>query len=154
MGEQKVVVFRIGKELLGLPIDRVEKILPEQTITRIPRSPKMFLGVFDLRGATLPAVALGERLQLTPSSETTNYIVVQTEAGRLAVQVDAVEGIHPISDDQMEPRSDLLSDRDDAIVTGVGKLGERLMVLINADEIVPESVRKRLAANSALQLAA
>ncbi len=44
----KYVVFRLGDEKFGLPIESIERILPQQSVTSLPKSRKMFLGVFDL----------------------------------------------------------------------------------------------------------
>ena len=53
MSETKYVVFQLGAERYGLPIDSVERILPSQSVTKLPKTPKMMLGVFDMRGETI-----------------------------------------------------------------------------------------------------
>ena len=61
MSEKKFIVFLLANERYGIPIEAVERILPEQNPTPIPKSPEMFLGVFDLRGETIPAIDLRTR---------------------------------------------------------------------------------------------
>ncbi|MFN3962449.1 MAG: chemotaxis protein CheW, partial [Fimbriimonadaceae bacterium] len=62
MAESKYVVFSIGSELFGLEIEFTERILTAQKETRIPRSPAAMLGLFDLRGRTIPVFDLALRL--------------------------------------------------------------------------------------------
>lgn len=151
MNEQKHVVFQLADELYGLPIERVERILPEQTVTRIPRTPKMLLGVFDLRGETVAALDLGERIGLTASSGgPANFIVVQASCGRCALKVDRVEGIVAFEESDIEDNPTLVERGGEALVRGVAKMvGDRLVVLLDADHLVPGSIRSKVASAGA-----
>jgi len=76
MVEQKYIVFFVDNERYALPIESVERILPEMSVTSVPKTPKVLLGVFDLRGETLPALDLRRRFDLEEHEGLSNYIVV------------------------------------------------------------------------------
>jgi purine-binding chemotaxis protein CheW len=61
--DEQVVVFRLGKEEFGVPIDSVQEIVrvPDE-LTRVPKAPPFVEGVINLRGAVLPVVDLRRRL--------------------------------------------------------------------------------------------
>jgi len=147
MAETKYVVFKLADELYGVPIGRVERILPEQAVTRLPKTPKMLLGVFDLRGETVPAIDLRCRFDLEERAEAANFVVLQTASGRCAFRVDGVDGIVTLGDDEVEESPDLFDTKDD-FVLGIGKDRDRLIVLVESDEIIPRNLSAKVASNS------
>ena len=145
MSEQKFIVFLLANERYGIPIDSVERILPEQKPTPIPNSPEMFLGVFDLRGETIPAIDLRVRFSFPEwDGEESNYIVIRTETGMCAIKVDAVDGIVTLDDDDIDEAAEMLRDRNDDFLSGVGKDDGRLIVLLEPNNILPANVRERI----------
>jgi purine-binding chemotaxis protein CheW len=64
--EEQMVVFRLGEEEFGVPIESVQEIVrvPE-TLTHVPRAPAFVEGVINLRGAVLPVVDQRVRLNMT-----------------------------------------------------------------------------------------
>lgn len=63
--EEQLVVFRLGQEEFGVPIDSVQEIVrvPE-LLTHVPRAPAFVEGVINLRGSVLPVIDLRRRLGL------------------------------------------------------------------------------------------
>ena len=63
--ERQFVVFRLGDDEFGLPIEAVNEVarVPEQ-ITRLPRTPKFLEGVVNLRGEVLPVVDQRRRFDM------------------------------------------------------------------------------------------
>lgn len=152
--ESKHVVFRVGPELYGIAIERVERIVPSVTLTRIPRTPPMFLGVFDLRGETLPCLDLRLRFDMSPDGECAHFVVVQTNLGRVALRVDEVDGIVMIRESDVERGLTMFERKDDPFVAGVAKNGEKLIVVLDPDEVVPKALRGKIVKHSAEALAA
>lgn len=145
MSEQKHVVFRLADELYGLPIESVERILDEQKTTRIPRTPKMMLGVFDLRGETIAAVDLRSRFEFPENLGPSNFIVALGRYGRVALRVDAVDGIYDFDETSTDESPEYVKGEKDAFLRGIGKQGERLVVLLDPAHVLPESLGKAAA---------
>lgn len=145
MAEEKYVVFQLGRELYGVPIDRVERILEDQEVTKIPKLSSLFLGVFDLRGETIPALDLRKRFELEDRTEPGSMIVVLSKDGRCAWRVDQVAGIYTFSESDIQESPPLVKAEKDEFLAGVGRHGSDLVVILDADMVLPEKAKKSLA---------
>jgi len=154
MAENKYVIFRLANESYGIPIESVERILAEQSVTRLPKTPKMFLGVFDLRGETVPTIDLRTRFEFPETTEPCNFVVVTTSSGRCALRVDEVEGIVNLEEKDIEDNPQILKRKEDEFVCGVAKHKGGLIVLLDADHVVPSIVAKHMEKKEKLALAA
>jgi len=146
VAENKYVIFKLGNERYGLPIESVERILPAQSVTRIPKTPKMLLGVFELRGSTIPTIDARMRFELPEVEDARNFVVVLTEVGRCALRVDYVDGILGFDDDQVDAKTDMLEEKRDEMMSGIGKHGDELTVLLNPLHLVPKTLKTKVAA--------
>lgn len=142
MAEMKYVIFTLEGERYGIPIDRVERILDNQSPTHIPRAPKMVMGVFELRGETLAAVDLRTRMDFPTRDGRANYIVVSGAFGRTALRVDGVQGIEAFEDGEIDESPAMLKNADDAFFEAIGRKGDHLTVLLDTDHLLPTAVAK------------
>ncbi len=145
MTEQKYVVFSLGEERYALPIEAVERILNELPVTPMPRAPKIFLGVFDLRGVTIPTLDMRRRLEMAERKEVGNFVVVDTGKGRAALRVDRVDGIQVANEECVEPLSATLVNTGDPFASAILRQGDVLSVILDPEHIVPEQHKKRVA---------
>lgn len=91
--EEQVVVFLLGKEEFGVPIDCVQEIVRvADQLTRVPRAPPAVEGVINLRGAVLPVIDLRRRLGLAPveRSDAQRIVVFLIRGVRTGFIVDSV----------------------------------------------------------------
>ncbi|MBL8086871.1 MAG: purine-binding chemotaxis protein CheW [Chthonomonas sp.] len=131
----KYVVFKLESEFYGIAIERVERILPEPTLTKVPKAHPHLLGIFDLRGQTLPAIDLRRKFGMADRDGTSTYVVVECPQGHVAVRVDAVDGIVEIDDATTDDSSTLFSGKMDPWVTAVARDRDRLVVLLEPTEV-------------------
>jgi len=146
VAENKYVIFKLGSERYGLPIESVERILPAQSVTKIPKTPKMLIGVFELRGSTIPTIDARMRFEMPEADDARNFVVVLTEEGRCALRVDYVDGILTFEEDQVDSNTGLIEDKRDEMMAGIGKQGEELTVLLNPMHLVPKTLKAKVAA--------
>lgn len=144
MGEGKHVVVALGKELFGIPVLQVETILADPKPVRIPRTPKMMLGVFRLRDRTLPAVDLRSRLSLPELPGEHRHVIVETPTGSVSLRVDEVVGIWDFQAADVEPPSTALCQEGDPFLEGIAKHGDRLIAILNVDHVVPTEVQTKI----------
>lgn len=144
MLDEKVVLFRVGNELYGLGISVVERILHETPVTPIPRTPKVLLGIFDLRGETLPVLDLRRRFEMEERRDAGSFVVTQTPQGKVALRVDRVEGIIPFDPQSVEAQPEQWSNPTDQFIRGIGKHDGGLFAMLDPDQITPQDVQKRL----------
>ena len=60
--ETTVLVVRLGANLLALPIEWVEEVLPALPIESVPQCPRFVRGVVFVRGHLIPVLSAAERL--------------------------------------------------------------------------------------------
>ena len=118
------VVFRLGAEEFGLPIDAVDEVvrMPDQ-IARLPKAPKFLEGVVNLRGAVVPVIDQRRRFGMPAGEETVRrrLVVVRTGAHRAGLIVDSVSEVLRTSEDEIAP-APALTGESDPLVQGVVNL--------------------------------
>ncbi|MGD0570040.1 MAG: chemotaxis protein CheW [Candidatus Sulfotelmatobacter sp.] len=132
----QLVGFRVGGEEFGINILRVQEIIRSQPLTRVPDSPEFMEGVMNLRGKIIPVIALRKRfgLEIIPADKQNRIVVVEIQRMVLGFIVDAVSEVLSIQADSVEPPP-RLSVIGREYVSGVGKLGDRLLILLDADRL-------------------
>ncbi len=138
--ESKFVVFRLGNERYGLPIDQVERIVPAVQPTKLPRAPKALLGVFEIRGSTIPVMDARIRFNLPEASDCRNFVIVFTPQGRCALRVDDVVGIIELTEKDVDHHPSLSGSEEDPFVAGIGKQNDQLTVLLDPQHLVPNNL--------------
>lgn len=112
--EEQLVVFRLGQEEFGVPIDSVQEIVrvPEQ-LTQVPRAPAFVEGVINLRGAVLPVVDLRRRLGLPDAerSDRQRIMVFVIDAVRTGFIVDSVAEVLKVERRAIEPAPSLSAEQ-------------------------------------------
>jgi len=147
--EVQLVVFRLGEEEFGVNIHQVREIVRLVPITPIPRAPEFIEGVVNLRGQILAVMDLAKRLDVPskPRSEKTRIVVVELEDNVVGMIVDEVSEVLRIPISKVEKTPQIIeSEISQRYITGVGKLEDRLLILIDLAAILSveeiEHVRK------------
>lgn len=133
----QVVSFVVGGEEFGLDILRVQEIIRIQALTRVPNSPHFVDGVINLRGKIIPVIALRKRfgLEELAHDRQTRIVVSETNGAVLGFIVDSVSEVLRIPADTVEPPP-RLGKVEREYVSGVGKLDNRLLILLDVDRLM------------------
>ena len=134
----QLVVFKLGREEYGVSILQVQEIKRITEITRVPHSPDYIKGVMNLRGSVLPVIDLKKRLNLPPEEYTddTRIIIIKVEEIVVGMIVDAVSEVTTIDQNSIEPPQAVVGGIAADYLSGVGKLENRLLILLNTDAII------------------
>lgn len=135
--EQQFVVFKLANEEYAVSILQVQEIKRMTEITRVPHTPAYLTGVMNLRGSVLPVIDLKKRLNLPEKEYTddTRIVIVKTEETSVGLVVDAVSEVTSVRKDQVElPQA--VGTAGDAYISGVGKLDNRLLILLNLEALI------------------
>jgi purine-binding chemotaxis protein CheW len=137
--ELQLVSFAIGEEEFGLEIVRVQEIIRMQPITRVPNSPSFVEGVINLRGKVIPILSLRKRLGLDAraADRETRIIIANVSGVVLGFIVDRVCEVMRIASEMVEapPRLTKVARE---YVAGVGRAGERLLILLDMERLITE----------------
>ena len=143
----RYVVFAVGDQQYGMPLDGVLEIDRCGKVTSLPRTPNWLRGVTNLRGQILSVTDFRDLLGLADQRRTVGekIIVVHSERhdARTALVVDRVLGIRNLSGER-KPLAGL-SDRIANFADSVSITDQATTVLIDPDELLGCDELKRFA---------
>ena len=133
----QLVSFNLGNEEFAVDILKVQEINRMVEITRVPRSPHFVEGVINLRGKVIPIVDLRKRFNLEDKEhdKQTRIVVVDVDNRTIGLIVDAVSEVLRLPGDTIEPPPPLVAGVDSEYIKGVGKLEDRLLILLDLNKI-------------------
>jgi purine-binding chemotaxis protein CheW len=136
--EQQLVVFELAKEHYGVDISMVESIIKMQEITRIPQSPAFVEGITNLRGIVLPVIDLRKRFGFESKAESrdSRIMVVALGSMKVGMIVDAVSEVLRVQSESIEPPPSMTATSRMNFITGIAKLDEILVILLDASKIL------------------
>jgi purine-binding chemotaxis protein CheW len=142
-GLVQLVSFKIGDEEFGVQILKVQEIVRMMEITKVPKSPPFVEGIVNLRGRIIPVIDMRKRFNLPPKQRDrdTRIIVVGLEQGTVGFIVDAVSEVLRIPINTIESTPQLVLGVDTEYISGVGKLQDKLLIILDLDKIL--SVREK-----------
>jgi purine-binding chemotaxis protein CheW len=136
--EEQLVIFTLGDESYGVSINAVNTIIRIPEITAVPHTRSYVKGVINLRGIIVPVIDLRERfgLSVTSGTKATRVVVVENEGMLVGMVVDAVTETLRLPAGNIEPLSALVVSADAHYLRGVGKHGDRLIILLALDKVL------------------
>ena len=151
--EEQVVVFRLGKEEFGVPIESVQEIvrLPDE-MTKVPKAAAAVEGVINLRGAVLPVIDLRRRLGLAAveRSDRQRIVVLVIDSVRTGFIVDSVAEVLKVPKSAIEPAPHLSGDQHQVLARMANLEKQKRMVQL----IDPKYLIEKQHRNGPPQLAA
>jgi len=156
---EQFLTFMLGKEEFGVEILRVEGIQGWDYATPIPNSPDYVLGVTNLRGAVVPIIDLRRRFELKDREfgPTTVVIVVKVvNPGQdrvIGMVVDGVSEVYSVNRQDIQPAPDFGGNVDTRFINGLATMDERLIILLNIDELLNEAASMPVASADDEELA-
>ncbi|MGE5580935.1 MAG: chemotaxis protein CheW [Bacillota bacterium] len=133
---KQLVVFRLGSEEFGVDILQVHEIEKlEQGVTRVPKSPSFVEGVINLRGEIVPIVDLRKRFGLTVGAIgiESRVMIVEVSGNLVGMMVDAVVEVLRVNVSAIELAPSITKGVDAYFLSGVAKIGERLIILLDLE---------------------
>ena len=141
-----LVGFRIGRETFGVPIDLVHEIVRVPDITSVPDAPDFVEGVINLRGKIVSIVDLRKRFgeREIVANKKNRILVVEFESKMVGLVVDAASEVIKMPHADIDPPPAVFQEGELNYVTGVGKLKDRLVILVELGKILQRGELKRL----------
>jgi purine-binding chemotaxis protein CheW len=147
--DEQVVVFEVANESYAVNIARVHEIIRPQQITVIPGAPPCIEGVINLRGKVIPVLDLRKRFSLVAAEHTraSRIVVVEIGGQTIGLVVDGVSEVLRVPSDRIEPPSPLVTGIDSRYLRGIAKLEDRLIVLLDLDQVLSPIEQQQLEAS-------
>ncbi|MBE9503915.1 MAG: protein phosphatase CheZ [Proteobacteria bacterium] len=134
----QLVSFNLGSEEFAVDILKIQEINRMTEITKVPRSPEFVDGVINLRGKVIPVIDLRKRFGL-PEQEhgkNTRIVVMDIQRKIVGFVVDSVSEVLRISSATVEATPPMVSGIDSEYIRGVGKLDDRLLILLDVNKML------------------
>ena len=142
----QVVGLRVGKEHFGVPIELVHEIVRIMEITSVPDAPDFIEGVINLRGKIIPVIDLRKRFGETKitSGKKNRILVAEIMDKIVGLVVDAASEVVKIPPADIEPPPNVFGESEVNYVTGVGKLANKLIILVDLGKIMQRGDLRRI----------
>jgi purine-binding chemotaxis protein CheW len=131
------VGFTVGSEEFCVDILKVQEIIRMVPITSMPNAPEFVEGVINLRGKIIPVIDFRKRFHIFDADdgneETRRIIVVSFGSVTVGMIVDMVSQVIKITSDQISPTPDVVKGFDSDYISGVARVGERLIILLELE---------------------
>ncbi len=142
----QMVTFNLGNEEYSVDILKVQEIIRLMEITRVPNAADFIDGVINLRGKVIAVMDLRKRfgMALSDDSSEARIIVVDLDGLTIGLKVDAVSEVLRLPADKVDPAPSLSGKSDSDYIQGIGKLDDRLIILLNVERLLSEHEKETL----------
>jgi purine-binding chemotaxis protein CheW len=158
--DTQFVTLGIDREIFAVPVELVLEILDMREMFRVPDAPPHFVGLIDVRGLGVPVIDLRMKLGLqgTAVTEGTRIMVLEVPvSGRqlvLGLVADRVYEVAPLDNGRLEPPPEIGSKWHSDYINGVGRRGEKFVVVFDLGRLFASDEQAFRAASEALPRAA
>lgn len=130
--QQKVLLFRVGQEIFGLPLENVERVEEFSAATETPGADVGALtGMVQVQGSIVPVHRWQSRRGVAPAGSPGAYIIIAGAGSSRALPVDSVEKIVALEKAAIEP---VRSDRS-GLFSGIGTYQGRLISILAVERL-------------------
>jgi purine-binding chemotaxis protein CheW len=138
-GDVQIVNFTVGDVNYGVPVEQAREVRDVQAVTPVPGAPSYVEGVTNLRGQIITVMDLRKRLNIEEMAGGGEKIIV-IEMGKAAVGivVDSVTEVTTIAEADIDKHVQVTT-KLDSYVVGVGKQGEKLILILDLAKIISDS---------------
>lgn len=151
----QIVTFQVGREECGLDISVITEALRPLRITALPHMPRFIEGVINLRGTIIPVMDLRKRFGLTDiqsDPRKARMIIIRGARSsaaehaedRLCLVVDGVREVLSVPVRQIGQAPHAATGEQAALIAGVAKIADRLVILIDGERILSSEERAAL----------
>jgi purine-binding chemotaxis protein CheW len=142
----QLVTFEVAEEEFAVDILAVREINRMLQITRVPQSPADVEGVINLRGRIIPVVDLRKRFSLESGErdDDARIVVVEVSDRVVGFIVDRVHEVLRINSSIVEPAPAMTAGTEADYIQGVGKLDDRLLILIDLERLFTSGELKQM----------
>lgn len=139
MSNQKsFCTFRVGPMRFGVEVHRVQEVIRQQTMTRIPGAGDFVRGLMNLRGQIVTALDLRRCLDLFDEAEDEPVmnVVVRTSDAPVSLLVHEIGDVIVVEDADFEPPPETLQGVQRELITGAYKLDSGLLLVLDTDAVL------------------
>ena len=155
MAELQFVVFKLGKEEYGVNIMQVQEIGHYAEPVKVPNTPEFVEGIMNLRDNVIPVISLRKRFNIPEenlngperdSNENRRTIIINLGDRQIAFIVDDASEVLTLDEASIQETPDIIAGVDRKYISGIGKKGDRLLIMLDLNFLFDEQEQAQLAA--------
>ena len=139
--DQYLVFNTMGQEY-GIQAMRVQEISAMMEINKVPKAPPYIEGILNLRGRLVSIINFRKKFGFEAKSqdEDTRIVIVEHQGFPIGIMVDSVEEVIRIGDENVQKLPETTTTTASTeYLTGVGMLEKRLVILLDADQLLTKA---------------
>jgi purine-binding chemotaxis protein CheW len=127
------VSFHVAGQILGIPVEQVQEILPPQPITNVPLASMCVSGLINLRGQIVTSLDIRIRLGLEPRNPESSFMNIIAGSGEelYSIVVDSVGDVITVEQMQFSPPPATLDPIWRQCCNGVYQLKQGLLISLD-----------------------
>ena len=148
MNSQQYCTFFVGGLFFGVEVMKVQEVIRYQQLTSVPLSPPEIGGLINLRGQIVTAVRMRKRLGLPDreDDELPMNIVLTGSHGPVSLLVDEIGDVLEVQSKDFEAPPETIADEVRGLITGIFKLEDKLMLVLDTESAITVSCESKSAA--------
>ena len=132
------MVFVINNQKYALSSKYITEIIEILPITKVPFLPEYMKGIINLRSTIIPVMDARMRFGMEPIeySERTCIIIIENEANKIGLIVDAVNEVLTIPPKQIMESTKEKNDLKESFVNGISQINNDIQLTLDCDSLV------------------
>lgn len=133
------MVFVINNQKYALSSKYITEIIEILPITKVPFLPEYMKGIINLRSTIIPVMDARMRFwhgNLLEYSERTCIIIIENEANKIGLIVDAVNEVLTIPPKQIMESTKEKNDLKESFVNGISQINNDIQLILDCDSLV------------------
>lgn len=132
------MVFVINNQKYALSSKYITEIIEILPITKVPFLPEYMNGIINLRSTIIPVMDARMRFGMEPIeySERTCIIIIENEANKIGLIVDAVNEVLTIPPKQIMESTKEKNDLKESFVNGISQINNDIQLILDCDSLV------------------
>ena len=132
------MVFVINNQKYALSSKYITEIIEILPITKVPFLPEYMKGIINLRSTIIPVMDARMRFGMEPIeySERTCIIIIENEANKIGLIVDAVNEVLTIPPKQIMESTKEKNDLKESFVNGISQINNYIQLILDCDSLV------------------
>lgn len=137
---RQLCTFYLGEYFFGVDVTEVQEVLRTQPMTRVPGTNEIVRGLINLRGQTITALDMRERMSLPSRRDDPDYdpmnMVLNTGDGIVSILVDSIGDVVTVEESLRASVPPTVSPAVRSILTEVYVLPDSLLLPLDIDRLV------------------
>lgn len=132
---KQLCTFFVDRLYFGIDVRSVQEVIRYQPMTPVPLASPVISGLINLRGQIVTTIDLRRLLGLPgrPAGTLPMNVVVRSSESAVSLLVDEIGDVVHVGDERFERAPETIGREAKALIRGIYKLNERLLMLLDTD---------------------